>query len=175
VIAMIAGIGTGYALNVSYPAGNKSLADIADMLKLLPEVFLHLIKMIIAPLILATLVTGIASMGDSAALGRIGGRALAWFITASLISISLGLILVNLFQPGVGLNITASGPVGDLATADFTVRHFVLEVFPTSALDAMAKNDVLQFLCSRSSPGSGFRRWARRARRWCAPRKRSPR
>ena len=95
VIAMIAGIGTGYALNVSYPAGNKSLADIADMLKLLPEVFLHLIKMIIAPLILATLVTGIASMGDSAALGRIGGRALAWFITASLISISLGLI--NLF------------------------------------------------------------------------------
>ena len=156
VIAMIAGIGTGYALNVSYPAGNKSLADIADMLKLLPEVFLHLIKMIIAPLILATLVTGIASMGDSAALGRIGGRALAWFITASLISISLGLILVNLFQPGVGLNITASGPVGDLATADFTVRHFVLEVFPTSALDAMAKNNVLQILVFSVFAGVGL-------------------
>ncbi|MBX9886007.1 MAG: dicarboxylate/amino acid:cation symporter [Novosphingobium sp.] len=146
VIAMIAGIATGYALNVSYPAGDKRLADIADLLKLLPEVFLHLIKMIIAPLILATLVTGIASMGDSSALGRIGGRALAWFITASLISISLGLLLVNLFQPGAGLNITAAAPVGDLATADFTLRHFVLEVFPTSALDAMAKNNVLQIL-----------------------------
>jgi len=156
VIAMIAGIGTGYALNVSYPAGNKSLADIADMLKLLPEVFLHLIQMIIAPLILATVVTGIASRGDSAALGRIGGRALAWFVTASLISISLGLILVNLFQPGVGLNITASGPVGDLATADFTVRHFVLEVFPTSALDAMAKNNVLQILVFSVFAGVGL-------------------
>ena len=146
VIAMFAGIATGYALNLSYPAGDKRLADIADLLKLLPEVFLHLIKMIIAPLILATLVTGIASMGDSSALGRIGGRALAWFITASLISISLGLVLVNLFQPGVGLNITATAPVSDLATADFTLRHFVLEVFPTSALDAMAKNNVLQIL-----------------------------
>jgi Na+/H+-dicarboxylate symporter len=146
VIAMLAGIGVGYALNAAYPADSKVLADTAEVLKLLPEVFLHLIKMIIAPLILATLVTGIASMGDSSALGRIGGRALAWFITASLISISLGLVLVNLFQPGVGLNITSAAPVSDLATADFTLRHFVLEVFPTSALDAMAKNNVLQIL-----------------------------
>ena len=156
VIAMFAGIATGYALNVSYPASDKGLADIADLLKLLPEVFLHLIKMIIAPLILATLVTGIASMGDSAALGRIGGRALAWFITASLISISLGLVLVNLFQPGVGLNITAAAPVSDLATADFTIRHFVLEVFPTSALDAMAKNNVLQILIFSVFAGVGL-------------------
>jgi len=156
VIAMFAGILTGYTLNVSYPAGDKSLAEIADLLKLLPEVFLHLIKMIIAPLILATLVTGIASMGDSTALGRIGGRALAWFITASLISISLGLVLVNLFQPGVGLNITSTAPVGDLATADFTVRHFVLEVFPTSALDAMAKNNVLQILVFSLFAGVGL-------------------
>jgi len=156
VIAMFVGIATGYALNVSYPAGDKRLADIADLLKLLPEVFLHLIKMIIAPLILATLVTGIASMGDSTALGRIGGRALAWFITASLISISLGLVLVNLFQPGVGLNITSATPVGDLATADFTIRHFVLEVFPTSALDAMAKNNVLQVLVFSVFAGVGL-------------------
>jgi Na+/H+-dicarboxylate symporter len=146
VIAMVAGILTGYALNVSYPAGSPTVEAIADTLKLLPDVFLHLIKMIIAPLILATLVTGIASMGDSAALGRIGGRALAWFITASLISITLGLLLVNLFQPGVGLEFTAAAPVDALATGDFTLRHFVLEVFPTSALDAMAKNNVLQIL-----------------------------
>ncbi len=146
VIAMIAGILTGYVLNRAYPADSPTLLSIADTLKLLPDVFLHLIKMIIAPLILATLVTGIASMGDSAALGRIGGRALAWFITASLISISLGLLLVNLFQPGVGLQFTAAAPVEALATGEFTLRHFVLEVFPTSALDAMAKNNVLQIL-----------------------------
>ncbi|MBB4614488.1 dicarboxylate/amino acid:cation symporter [Novosphingobium taihuense] len=146
VIGMVLGILVGYVLNTSYPQGDATLAQIADTLKLLPDIFLHLIKMIIAPLILATLVTGIAGMGDSAALGRIGGRALAWFITASLISIGLGLLLVNLFKPGVGLEFTAAGPVGDLATADFTLRHFVLEIFPTSALDAMAKNNVLQIL-----------------------------
>ncbi|MCW1383304.1 dicarboxylate/amino acid:cation symporter [Novosphingobium sp. KCTC 2891] len=146
VIAMVLGIVTGFALNRVYPAGSETLASIADTLKLMPEVFLHLIKMIIAPLILATLVTGIAGMGDSAALGRIGGRALAWFITASLISIGLGLLLVNLFKPGVGLQFTAAGPVGDLATADFTLRHFVLEIFPTSVFEAMAKNNVLQIL-----------------------------
>lgn len=146
VIGMVLGILVGYVLNTSYPKGDETLAQIADTLKLLPDIFLHLIKMIIAPLILATLVTGIAGMGDSAALGRIGGRALAWFITASLISIGLGLLLVNLFKPGVGLEFTAAGPVGDLATADFTLRHFVLEIFPTSALDAMAKNNVLQIL-----------------------------
>ncbi len=146
VIGMIAGIIVGYALNRAYPADSPALATAADALKLLPDVFLHLIKMVIAPLILATLVTGIASMGDSSALGRIGGRALAWFITASLISIGMGLLLVNLFQPGVGLQFTAAAPVADLATADFTVRHFLLEIFPTSALDAMAKNNVLQIL-----------------------------
>ncbi|MBB3859723.1 Na+/H+-dicarboxylate symporter [Novosphingobium hassiacum] len=146
VIGMVLGILVGFALNTSYPAGDPRLAQIADYLKLLPDIFLHLIKMIIAPLILATLVAGIAGMGDSAALGRIGGRALAWFITASLISISLGLVLVNLFKPGVGLEFTAAGDVGELATADFTLRHFVLEIFPTSALDAMANNNVLQIL-----------------------------
>jgi Na+/H+-dicarboxylate symporter len=104
--------------------------------------------MIIAPLVFATLVSGIAGMGDSAALGRIGGRALGWFITASLISIGLGLVLVNLFQPGVGLAFEAAGPVKDLATADFTLRHFILAVFPTSIIDAMARNDVLQVLVS---------------------------
>lgn len=156
LIALFAGIGVGYALNVSYPAGDKRLAEIADLLKLLPEVFLHLIKMIIAPLILSTLVTGIASMGDSSALGRIGGRALAWFITASLISIGLGLLLVNLFQPGAGLNITSSTPVSDLATADLTLRHFMLSVFPTSALDAMANNNVLQILVFSIFAGLGL-------------------
>ena len=146
LIGMVLGVVVGAALNASFAATDPRLAEIADTLKLLPDVFLRLIKMIIAPLVFATLVSGIAGMGDSTALGRIGGRALGWFISASLISIGLGLLLVNLFQPGVGLQFAAAGPVGELATADFTVRHFVLEIFPTSALDAMAKNNVLQIL-----------------------------
>jgi Na+/H+-dicarboxylate symporter len=146
VIAMILGIATGYALNRALPAGSTTLATTAETLKLLPDVFLRLIKMIIAPLILATLVSGIAGMGDSKALGRIGGRALGWFITASLISISLGLLLVNLFRPGAGLRFDAATKVGDLDTADFTVHHFVLQIVPTSLLDAMAQNNVLQIL-----------------------------
>lgn len=146
LIGMVAGIVLGTVLHAVYPADSKTLATIADTLRLMPEVFLRLIKMIIAPLILATLVTGIASMGDSSALGRIGGRALGWFICASLVSIGLGLALVNLFQPGHGLHFVASAPVGELATADFTFRHFVLGVFPNSLLDAMAQNNVLQIL-----------------------------
>src|SRR6185369_7412637 len=146
LIGLVLGIITGVAVNLWFPAGDPLQAQVADYLKLLPDVFLHLIKMIIAPLVFATLVTGIAGMGDSSALGRIGGRALAWFITASLISILVGLLLVNFFQPGVGLQFKAGVDIGLLSTSDFTFRHFVLEVFPTSMVDAMAKNNVLQIL-----------------------------
>ncbi|MFY7838073.1 MAG: dicarboxylate/amino acid:cation symporter [Novosphingobium sp.] len=146
LIGMVLGIVVGYALNVAYPKGDATLAYVADTLKLLPDVFLRLIKMIVAPLVLATIVTGIASMGDSAALGRIGGRSLAWFITFSFVSISLGLVLVNLLKPGVGLELTPTGDLGELATGDFTFRHFVLSVFPASPIEAMAKNDILQVL-----------------------------
>lgn len=143
---ILIGMALGLLLNSSYPAGDPKLAAIADYFKLLPDVFLKLIKMIIAPLVFATIVTGIAGMGDSAALGRIGAKALGWFVTASLISLSLGMFLVNLFRPGVGLALNAAASVGDLATKDLSLRHFVLEVFPTSAFDAMAQNNILQIL-----------------------------
>ena len=146
ILGMVLGLIVGLILNISYPAGDPALAAIADYLKLLPDVFLKLIKMIIAPLVFATIVTGIAGMGDSAALGRIGGKALGWFITASLISLSLGMVLVNLFRPGERLSLKAATEVGELATKDLSLRHFVLEIFPTSAFDAMAQNHILQIL-----------------------------
>ncbi len=146
IAGMILGLIVGAVLHSMYPAKDPQLLAIADYLKLLPDVFLRLIKMIIAPLVLATIVTGIAGMGDTAALGRIGGRALAWFVTASVLSLSLGLVLVNLFRPGVGLALQQGADVGELAVKDFTFRHFVLEIFPTSALDAMATNNILQIL-----------------------------
>jgi Na+/H+-dicarboxylate symporter len=146
LIGMALGLVAGFVLNQAYPAGDPMLAQWADYLKLLPDVFLKLIKMIIAPLVFATIVAGIAGMGDAAELGRIGTRALAWFVTASLISLSLGLVLVNLFRPGVGLALEATADLGELATKDFTLRHFVLEIFPASAFDAMAQNNILQIL-----------------------------
>ncbi len=88
--------------------------------------------MIIAPLVFATLVAGVAHMGDTAALGRVGARTMAWFITASLISLTLGLILVNTLQPGVGLNLplppvnAASG----VDTSNFDLAKFVTHVVP---------------------------------------------
>lgn len=153
---MVLGLVVGAVLNNAYVAGDPMLARWADYLKLLPDVFLKLIKMIIAPLVFATIVTGIAGMGDAAALGRIGGRALAWFITASLFSLSLGLLLVNLFKPGVGLALTTAAPLGDLATGEFTLRHFVLEIFPSSAFDAMAQNHILQILVFSLFVGVGL-------------------
>lgn len=146
LIAMAAGIVVGFALNRGFAANDPALATTADYLKLLADVFLKLIKMIIAPLVFATIVTGIAGMGDSAALGRIGGKALGWFVSASLLSLGLGLLLVNLFRPGEGLALHDAGEVGDLAVKDLSLRHFVLEIFPTSALDAMAQNNILQIL-----------------------------
>ncbi|QGN54801.1 dicarboxylate/amino acid:cation symporter [Novosphingobium sp. Gsoil 351] len=146
LIGMALGLIAGALLHGAYAKGDPALAQAADYLKLLPDVFLKLIKMIIAPLVLATIVAGIAGMGDAAELGRIGTRALAWFITASLLSLSLGLLLVNLFKPGVGLALQPTADLGELAVKDFTLRHFVLEIFPTSAFDAMATNNILQIL-----------------------------
>jgi Na+/H+-dicarboxylate symporter len=146
VAAMLAGVLVGTVLHAQYPSGGAELAGIVDMLKLLPDIFMKLIKMIIAPLVLGTIVTGIAGMGDSAALGRIGAKAIGWFLVSSLISLSLGMALVNLFQPGVGLAMQAPQAVGELATQQLNLRHFLLEVFPASAVEAMAVNNVLQIL-----------------------------
>src|SRR3546814_18524340 len=95
--------------------------------------------MIIAPLVFSTLVAGIAHMGDSAALGRIGGRALGWFIIASLISLALGLILVNFFAPGEGLNLVRSGAASSVTAEALNFRDFVLHVFPTSMVGARSE------------------------------------
>ncbi|MFM2410925.1 MAG: hypothetical protein RL481_1753, partial [Pseudomonadota bacterium] len=102
LVGMLLGVIVGYAVHVSLPADHVWFEYLTKTFKLLSDIFLHLIKLLVAPLILSTIVVGIAHMGDSSALGRIGFRALAWFIIASFISIGLGLLMVNLLQPGVG-------------------------------------------------------------------------
>ncbi|WP_085808565.1 dicarboxylate/amino acid:cation symporter [Sphingomonas sp. TZW2008] len=152
LIGLAAGIVLGLSLNASIddgsPAAAARLSEIAGYFSIITAVFLRLIKMIIAPLVFATLVAGIAHMGDTTALGRIGGRALGWFVGASLVSLSLGLVLVNLFQPGVGLDfpippVTAGSGVEQAA---FNLKDFVTHVFPASGIEAMAKNEILQIV-----------------------------
>ncbi|HAF41179.1 MAG TPA: dicarboxylate/amino acid:cation symporter [Sphingobium sp.] len=146
LIGMVLGVFTGFVANL-WVGGDETLAkDVAGYFHLLADIFLHLIKMIIAPLVFSTLVAGIAHMGDSAALGRIGGRALAWFIIASLISLTLGLIFVNFFAPGDGLNLVRSGGESGVNTEALNFRDFILHVFPTSMVGAMAENSILQIV-----------------------------
>jgi Na+/H+-dicarboxylate symporter len=146
LIGMVMGVLTGFVANL-WVGGDETLAkDVAGYFHLLADIFLHLIKMIIAPLVFSTLVAGIAHMGDSAALGRIGGRALAWFIIASLISLTLGLVFVNMFAPGDGLNLVRSGADSGVNTEALNFRDFILHVFPTSMIGAMAENQILQIV-----------------------------
>ncbi len=147
MIGMVLGVVIGQALHMLVdPAVIKQ--SIAPWLKLLSDIFLNLIKLLVAPLVLSTIVVGIAHMGDSTALGRIGFRAVAWFITASLISIGLGLVMVNLFQPGLGAPIpdaaAAAKAVGEVKP--LSAPEFILSIFPKNAFEAMATNNILQIL-----------------------------
>jgi Na+/H+-dicarboxylate symporter len=149
---LVLGIVVGWAINASIddhtPASAERLATIAGYFSILTTVFLHLIKMIIAPLVLSTMVVGIAHMGDTAALGRVGIKAFGWFVCASLVSLGLGLILVNTLQPGVGLDfvIPASDAASGVDREAFSLAKFVAHIFPESMVSAMASNDILQIV-----------------------------
>ncbi|MCA0910518.1 dicarboxylate/amino acid:cation symporter [Qipengyuania gaetbuli] len=147
LVGMILGVIVGQAMYLTMdPAVVEG--QVAPWLKLLSDIFLNLIKMLVAPLVLSTIVVGIAHMGDSAALGRIGVRALTWFILASLVSIGLGLVMVNLFQPGVGAPIPdaaeAAAAVGEVK--ELKATEFILSIFPKNAFEALATNNILQIL-----------------------------
>ena len=147
LVGMVLGVIVGQAMYLTMdPAVVEG--QVAPWLKLLSDIFLNLIKMLVAPLVLSTIVVGIAHMGDSAALGRIGVRALTWFILASLVSIGLGLVMVNLFQPGVGAPIPdaaeAAAAVGEVK--ELKATEFILSIFPKNAFEALATNNILQIL-----------------------------
>ncbi len=119
-----------------------------EWFSLLADIFLRLIKMIVAPLVFTTLVVGVARLGDIKAVGRIGGKTLLWFISASLMSLVLGMILVNFFQPGKAMHLALPESSVNLGIdkAALTVKDFFYHVFPASFVDAMAKNEILQIV-----------------------------
>ena len=147
LIAMLIGIAVGYMVFASFP-NKKTAGEIAGYISIMSDVFLRLIKMLIGPLVFSTLVVGIAHMGDAAAVGRVFGKALGWFITASLVSLLLGLLMANLLQPGhdLGLPLPEIGSSANLATSKFTLKDFVGHVVPKSFVEAMANNEILQIV-----------------------------
>jgi len=172
-VAMVLGIILGYIINLMYGGDTKvaldgnnikitqqagdlakqaaneaSLKKFADNISILTDIFLRLVKMIIAPLVFSTLVVGVAKLGDIRAVGRIGGKTMLWFISATFVSLFLGLVLVNVMQPGVSLGLplpdihAASG----VSKADMTLKGFFHHVFPDSVVMAMAHNEILQIV-----------------------------
>jgi Na+/H+-dicarboxylate symporter len=146
-IAMVLGILVGYACNILWP--DPAIAkSIAGYIGLMTDIFLRLIKMIIAPLVFSTLVVGVAHMGDTKAIGRIGAKAMLWFISGSLVSLLLGMILVNILRPGDNLNL----PLPDIAAStnlkasSLSLKDFVAHLVPRSAIEAMANNEILQIV-----------------------------
>lgn len=147
IAGMVAGIILGFIIN-SNNAGKtpEELASIVKPFSILSDIFLRLIKMIIAPLVFTTLVVGVAKQGDVKAVGRIGGKTLLWFIAGSLLSLFLGMVLVNFFEPGARMHMTASAAAATTAPVQskITMSDFITHIFPTSIFDAMAKNEILQ-------------------------------
>ena len=147
LVAMVAGIAVGYVAHGLAPTP-EAAKEIAGYFNIVTDVFLRLIKMIIAPLVLATLVSGLANMEDSKTVGRIGLKALSWFIGASFFSLLLGLFWCNVLQPGDALNIPLpeAGAATNLKTGALNLKNFITHVFPKSIIEAMAGNEILQIL-----------------------------
>jgi len=148
LIAMGLGVIVGYVVHVR--SSPDFIASFSKNIKLLSTLFIRLVQMIIAPLVFATLVVGIAKLGDLKAVGRVGGKSLLWFITASLVSLLLGLFLVNLFQPGkyIDLSQADTASLKDLMAKnqEFSLERFLEHVIPKSIIDAMATNEILQIV-----------------------------
>jgi len=122
--------------------------DKLEPFSVLADIFLRLIKMIVAPLVFTTLVVGVAKLGDIKAVGRIGGKTLLWFFAGSFVSLFIGMLLINFFKPGEAMHL----PLPDIAgnsgvnASSLSLREFLYHMFPTSLFDALAKNEILQIV-----------------------------
>ena len=141
LFAIIVGVFLGYF----YPTTGASMKPLGDA-------FISLIKMMIAPIIFCTVVVGIASMGDMKKVGRVGLKAIIYFEIVSTIALIIGLIVVNLYQPGAGINATAATldakSIATYTTAakSMSTVDFFLKIIPNTVVDAFAKGEILQVL-----------------------------
>ena len=148
LIAMVAGVLLGYVVHKN--STPEFVTKFSNNIKLLTTIFLRLVQMIIAPLVFSTLVVGIAKLGNLKTVGRIGGKALLWFVSASLVSLLIGMVLVNFFHPGTAIDLSNVDSTEAKAlvstTQEFSLSNFVEHVVPKSLVDAMATNQILQIV-----------------------------
>jgi Na+/H+-dicarboxylate symporter len=148
LIAMLLGVMIGYGVHEH--TSPTFISSFSSKIKLLGTIFIRLIQMIISPLVFSTLVVGIAKLGDLKTVGRVGGKALLWFVTASLVSLLLGMFLVNYLQPGQYIDLSQADNKGlkDLMsnTQEFSLASFIEHVIPKSVFEAMASNEILQLV-----------------------------
>ena len=145
---MVLGAILGVFIHTNYDGGFAK--EFSDKIKILATIFIRLVQMIISPLVFTTLVVGIAKLGDVKTVGRVGGKALGWFFSASFISLLIGLFWVNILQPGLGLNlsnldVSTAAEVTE-KTQNFSAQNFIEHIFPKSIVEAMATNEILQIV-----------------------------
>lgn len=147
IIGLVLGVVAGAVVFYQSP---EDAPAFAKNIKLLGTLFIRMVQMIIAPLVFSTLVVGIAKMGDIKMVGRVGGKAIGWFLTASLVSLLLGMTLVNWLEPGktTQIDIRSLEPAGDLVagTQSFSLENFVVHIVPKSLFEAFATNEILQIV-----------------------------
>jgi Na+/H+-dicarboxylate symporter len=126
----------------------SDLASLLQALGLITSIFLRAVKMLIAPLVLATLVSGVGRMGDAGDIGRVALKVMSWFVTASVVSLLLGLVMVEAIAPGAGLHLKsgADAAASGLTAPPTSLASFLTNLVPTSIFDAMARNEVLQIV-----------------------------
>ncbi len=148
LIAMVLGAVLGIIIHNSITP--EDAQNFSSKIKILATVFIRLVQMIISPLVFTTLVVGIAKLGDIKAVGRIGGKAMAWFFTASFISLLLGMFFVNVLKPGIGLNLSnvdlAAVSEVTAKTQNISFDNFIEHIVPKSIFEAMATNEILQIV-----------------------------
>jgi len=146
MIGLVLGIVVGAIMNATMTP--EAIASTGKWFGLVTDIFLRLIKMIIAPLVFATLVSGIVHMGDTASLGRVGLKTMGWFIGATIVSLTLGMVLVNVLQPGIGTGFTlpAIDASAGIAKPDSDIFKIISEMFPRSIFEGMANNTLLQIV-----------------------------
>jgi Na+/H+-dicarboxylate symporter len=146
MVGLVLGVALGTMSYYSFP-DKGTAADVAKDMSLVSSIFLKLIKMIIGPLVLSTLVVGIGHMGDAATVGRVGAKTMGWFVSASIVSLLLGLFMVDLLQPGAGIVIADAGKnAANLTTQAFSIDNFIDHVVPTSIFKSLADGEILQIV-----------------------------
>ncbi|MFF5864384.1 dicarboxylate/amino acid:cation symporter [Pseudomonas sp. NPDC012596] len=147
LLAMLLGVLIGYSIFLNAP-DKTTATEIAGYVSIVSDVFLRLIKMLIGPLVFSTLVVGIAHMGDAGSVGRVFGKAMLWFMTASLLSLAVGLMMANILQPGqhLALPLPDVNATTSLQTSAFTLKGFVTHLVPRSFAEALATNEILQIV-----------------------------